>query len=385
MILDPVRDFVILLSNRLRENGVKCGVSEDMDACMALTTIQIRSVYHLREVLRLAMVKRVDDYEVFDRIFEELLNIKRRSETSERPSEYMPGQGGGEQRRTETGGEKSSQTITFYSPMEILMKRTLPTPSRDSFRQTKRVIKRLRRRLALLPGRRNEASTSGLLDFPNTVRSALRTYGEFVRIARMRRKITRCRLIALFDVSGSMDAYTSFLMQSMYALARQGVALEVFVFSTKLHRVSDLLKYFGPKTAAEKISQDVNIWGSGTRIGSCLQTFLKRYGGLISKGTVIMIVSDGWDTGEPELLNKAMSELKNRSGRIVWINPHADRQGFKPRTIGMETAMPYIDLLAGMNSLQDMRGFRRFFGSSLQPIARRPVVSRQGSPALRRQ
>jgi uncharacterized protein with von Willebrand factor type A (vWA) domain len=376
--MEDLQNFVVLLSNRLRSHGVKCGVSESIDGCIAVESVPIRSVHHLREVLRLAMIKRVDDYEIFDRVFEELTNPLRRSSRPDEPTERMPGQGGGDQRRVEKGSGQSSQSITFYSPMEVLMKRVLPAPSRDSFRQSKRVIRRLRRRLALLPGRRTETSPSGLFDFPSTVRTSLKTYGEFLKIAHYRRKISRCRLIALFDVSGSMDAYTTFLMQSMYALARQGVALEVFVFSTKLVRVSDLLRYFGPKKAAERISEDIHIWGSGTRIGSCLQIFLQKFGGLISRGTVVMIVSDGWDTGEPELLDMAMRELKNRTGRIVWINPHADKPGFKPRTIGMETAMPYIDLLAGMASLQNIRGFVRFFGNELQPINRKPMTSRRG-------
>jgi uncharacterized protein with von Willebrand factor type A (vWA) domain len=376
--MEYLQNFVVLLSNRLRSHGVKCGVSESIDGCIAVESVPIRSVHHLREVLRLAMIKRVDDYEIFDRVFEELTNPLRRSSRPDEPTERMPGQGGGDQRRVEKGSGQSSQSITFYSPMEVLMKRVLPAPSRDSFRQSKRVIRRLRRRLALLPGRRTETSPSGLFDFPSTVRTSLKTYGEFLKIAHYRRKISRCRLIALFDVSGSMDAYTTFLMQSMYALARQGVALEVFVFSTKLVRVSDLLRYFGPKKAAERISEDIHIWGSGTRIGSCLQIFLQKFGGLISRGTVVMIVSDGWDTGEPELLDMAMRELKNRTGRIVWINPHADKPGFKPRTIGMETAMPYIDLLAGMASLQNIRGFVRFFGNELQPINRKPMTSRRG-------
>ncbi|MEM1944428.1 MAG: VWA domain-containing protein [Nitrososphaerota archaeon] len=376
-----MQEFVILLANRLRLQGVRCGVSESIDGCIAAESIPIRSVYHLREVLRLAMIKRVDDYEIFDRVFEELLNPVRKLSRPEESTEKLPGESVGEQRKVESSSGQSGQSITFYSPMEVLMKRMLPAPTHDSFRQSRRVIRRLRRRLALLPGRRSELSSSGLLDFPHTIRTSLRTYGEFVRISHSSPKITRCRLIALFDVSGSMDAYTGFLMQSMYALARQGVALEVFVFSTKLVRVSDMLRYFGPKAAAEKISEDIHIWGSGTRIGSCLQTFLHRYGGLVSRGTVVMIVSDGWDTGEPELLDRVMRELKNRSGRIVWINPHADKPGFKPRTVGMETAMPYVDLLAGMASLQNMRGFVRFFGNALQPIMRKPVSSRLGSPS----
>ncbi|MCS7137090.1 MAG: VWA domain-containing protein [Candidatus Caldarchaeum sp.] len=368
------------VSRRLRNYGVKCGTSESLDAYRAVGLTKIRSLDHLKQVLRLCMIKRLEDYEIFDRIFEEL----QRQKTSREQ------QGGGEQAGEKTTGQKKMdrsdasretqrQMTVYYSPVEVLMKRELPTPTLAFLRESKRVMKRFRRRLALLPGRRFERSSKGLIDFGETIRQSLRTQGEILKVLRKRRKVTRCKLVAIFDVSGSMDTYTEFLMQSMYALARQSVAVEVFVFSTKLMKVSSLLKYFGPKKAAELISRDVNIWGSGTRIGSCLWTFVEKYRGVVGRGTVALIVSDGWDTGEPEILDKSMKALKSMVGRIVWINPHADKPGFKPRTIGMETAMPYIDVLAGMNALKSLKGFKSYFGSGLEPLGKRSV-SRQARP-----
>ncbi len=364
--------FIVTLAGKLREHGVKCGTSESIDAFTAVNSIEIRSVEHLREVLRLTMVKRLEDYLIFDMVFDELTRQKK---MQQRRETEMFSQGGGkmgEHEKTKTTKQaQATAQMAFYSPLEVLMKREIPTPTRESLREIKRVMKRMRRRLALLPGRRTFRSISGELDFPQTFRSSLATFGEPMTLSRRKRKVTRCRLVALFDVSGSMDTYTSLLMQSMYALARQGVALEVFVFSTKLVKVTEILRLHGPEAAAARISHDVDIWGSGTRIGSCLKAFLEKYGGLLTRGTVVMIVSDGWDTGEPELLDKAMRALKTRVGRIVWINPHADKPGFKPRTIGMETAMPYIDLLAGISALQNLKGYRRYFGLALEPIARK--------------
>ena len=365
-------DFIVSLAGRLREYGVKCGTSESIDAMAAVKSVEIKSVQHLKETLRLTMVKRLEDYPIFDMVFDELAGMKRKEQGKEMEA---PGEAGGNtfnRQKTKQGkGNNTTTQMAFYSPMEVLMKRDIPSPTRESLREVKRVVKRMRRRLALLPGRRTTRSLAGEIDFPQTFRASLATFGETMKIHRMKRKITRCRLVALFDVSGSMDTYTKMLMQSMYALARQGAALEVFVFSTRLMRVTDLLRYFGPEVAAKKVSRDVDIWGSGTRIGGCLKTFLDKYGGLLTRGTVVMIVSDGWDTGEPELLDRSMRELKSRVGRIVWINPHVDKPGFRPRTIGMETAMPYIDLLAGISALQNIRGYRKYFGLTLEPIARK--------------
>jgi uncharacterized protein with von Willebrand factor type A (vWA) domain len=150
--------------------------------------------------------------------------------------------------KTRAEGDQSSRNmVAYYSPLEVLARRELPVPTLSFLRESRRVLKRMRRRLALLPGRRFESSRTGLVDFSSTIRQSLATHGEILRILRRRRKVTRCKFVAIFDVSGSMDAYTEFLMESMYALARQSVAVEVFVFSTKLVRVSHLLKFFGLK------------------------------------------------------------------------------------------------------------------------------------------
>uniref|UniRef100_A0A7C5QQF6 VWA domain-containing protein n=1 Tax=Caldiarchaeum subterraneum TaxID=311458 RepID=A0A7C5QQF6_CALS0 len=386
MDLSDLLFLVTEVADRLRGYGVKCGTAETLDAYVALGLVDVANVADLKQVMKLCMVKRLEDYEVFERVFEELLSMKKSGEKKTRASEGG-GEGGGTRvlEKARGRGEDQRKALTaYYSPVEVLMKRDIPAPTLGFLRESRRVLKRLRRRLALLPGRRFERSTTGMMDFGETLRQSLKTYGETLTILRKKRKVTRCKLVAIFDVSGSMDTYTEFLMQSMYALARQSVAVEVFVFSTKLMRVSSLLKYFGPKKAAELISRDVNIWGSGTRIGSCLTSFTQNYSGLVSRGTVAIIVSDGWDTGEPELLDKAMRSLKNMVGRIIWVNPHADKPGFKPRTIGMETAMPYIDVLAGMNALKSLKGFTRYFGKSFQPIPKRSrPVSRQGPPFLR--
>ncbi|MCS7129674.1 MAG: VWA domain-containing protein, partial [Candidatus Caldarchaeum sp.] len=348
-------DFLFLVAEvaaRLRDYGVKCGTSETIDAYRALGLVRMERVEELRNVMKLCMIKRLEDYEIFDRVFEELTTPRRQK--PERRQGEAGGDGEGVQRTLQRGRESGKDSrqamLAYYSPVEILSKKDLPVPTLEFIRESRRVMKRLRRRLALLPGRRYEKSLKGVVDFGETIRQSLRNYGEVMRVLRMRRKLTRCKLVAIFDVSGSMDTYTEFLMQSMYSLARQSVAVEVFVFSTKLMRVSSLLKYFGPKKAADLISRDVNIWGSGTRIGSCLLNFIEKYRGMVGRGTVLIIVSDGWDTGEPELLDTAMRILKGMVGRLIWVNPHADKPGFKPRTIGMETALPYVDILAGINA-----------------------------------
>ncbi|MDW7978866.1 MAG: VWA domain-containing protein [Candidatus Caldarchaeum sp.] len=241
--------FVAEVADRLREYGVKCGTSETIDAYRALSLVRMERVEDLKNVMKLCMIKRLEDYEIFDRVFEDLTTT-RRQKTERRQGETGGDGDGGQrtlQRSRESGKDSRQAMMAYYSPVEILSKKDLPVPSLEFIRESRRVMKRLRRRLALLPGRRYEKSLKGVVDFGETIRQSLRNYGEVMRVLRMRRKLTRCKLVAIFDVSGSMDTYTEFLMQSMYSLARQSVAVEVFVFSTKLLRVSSLLSTLGPE------------------------------------------------------------------------------------------------------------------------------------------
>jgi Protein containing von Willebrand factor type A (vWA) domain len=236
----------------------------------------------------------------------------------------------------------------------------------------KRIAKRLRRRLAMLPGRRYRRSRVGELDFPKTMRAALGTAGELLELRKTKPILTRLRVVAFFDISGSMDTYTDWIVRAMYLVKRLGRRVEVFVFSTRLLRVTDLLETTDLEEIRRRLSEKVDLWGSGTRIGSCLKQFLDRYGNLVDRTWTAIIVSDGWDTGEPEVLRYSMEGLRMRVGRVIWLNPHADKPNFKPMTIGMLTALPYIDVLAGTSVLEDMNSFLRFFGRSIKPMKAQP-------------
>ncbi|MDR7393521.1 MAG: VWA domain-containing protein, partial [Armatimonadota bacterium] len=163
----------------------------------------------------------------------------------------------------------------------------------------------------------------------------------------------------LCDVSGSMDVYSRFLIQFVYALQDALGRVESFVFSTSLTRVTEELRTRSLRAALDRLSQRVPNWSGGTKIGSSLRQFLDRYGGLLDRHTVVLIVSDGWDTGEVEVLRRAMQEIRSRAARVIWLNPLLGSPGYQPLTRGMQAALPYVHVFASAHNADSLRELER--------------------------
>ncbi|MEM2043058.1 MAG: VWA domain-containing protein [Nitrososphaerota archaeon] len=383
MEVDPYR-FVVEIAEHLRRHQLKVGVSESLDACQALNLVAGYGLPEIKTAIKVTMIKDPSKYHLLEEVMSQALERAASSEGE--------GEGEDEQGDTSSGSrlsqvsvskdaqgrdQRSDRTVDvyMYSPMETLSRRNLRPIDPMKVRLGKRIVKRMRRRLAVLPGRRYRRSKAGELDFPRTMRAALGTAGELLELRKTKPILARLRVVAFFDISGSMDTYTDWIVRAMYLVKRLGRRVEVFVFSTRLLRVTELLETTNLEEIRRRLSERVDLWGSGTRIGSCLKQFLDRYGNLVDRTWTAIVVSDGWDTGEPELLRYTMEALRMRVGRIVWLNPHADKPNFKPMTIGMLTALPYVDVLAGTMVLEDMNSFLRFFGRAITPmkVRGRPV------------
>ena len=210
-----------------------------------------------------------------------------------------------------------------------------------------RRINRLAKKWATRPGRRKiKSKSSGQLDLRQMIRQNMST-GELINIRFRENKRHKPRLVLVCDVSKSMDLFSSFTVQLLYAFQNNYRSIETFVFGTELYRVSKLLKYHSFTHALEQISEQVPDWSGGTRIGHSLDTLVRDYGSRLLHGNVIlMIISDGWDTGEIGLLKESLAHIKRRVKKLIWFNPHASKPGFKPEVKGMVAAMPYVELIS---------------------------------------
>lgn len=185
-------------------------------------------------------------------------------------------------------------------------------------------------------------------------------------ILRRERKLQKTRVVLLCDVSGSMDLYSRFLIQLIYALQHAVARVETFVFSTGLSRITGSLARADLRAAMDEIARKVPDWSGGTKIGRSLRRFLADYGGWALDGrTVVIIISDGWDTGEPDVLESAMAELHRRAARVIWLNPLLASPGYEPICQGMRVALPHVDVFAPAHNLDSLRRLERH-------LARRP-------------
>jgi uncharacterized protein len=188
------------------------------------------------------------------------------------------------------------------------------------------------------------------VDLRRTLRGSLRTGGEPTRLAYRRRRVVRRRVVLLCDISGSMEPYARAYLQFLTCAGRDA---EAFVFATRLTRITRALATRSPERAIQRAAAAAPDWSSGTRIGDALRAFNDRHGRRgMARGAVIVILSDGWERGEPALVAREMARLSRLAYRIVWVNPRAASKGFVPRVGGMAAALPYVDALVSGHSLE---------------------------------
>ncbi len=204
---------------------------------------------------------------------------------------------------------------------------------------TRRSRRRVRDRLGNLPDPRG------------TLRGSLRYGGIPVDFRWTRRRISRTRIVVFCDVSRSMNEYTSFFLQFASAVLRRPWRMEVFLFASELVRVTRVWSY---RTLAD-LKRFLPECGGGTQIGNCLNAFLRQYGeSLLGKGTIVLILSDGLDAGDPAFVESAMERLYRRSQAVIWLNPLLHMDGYEPRAAGMTAALKYVDLFAPVHDISSL-------------------------------
>ncbi|HEX7301020.1 MAG TPA: VWA domain-containing protein [Solirubrobacteraceae bacterium] len=191
------------------------------------------------------------------------------------------------------------------------------------------------------------------VDLRRTLRASLRTGGDPIRLARRRRRIARRRLVMLCDISGSMEPYARAYLQFLTSAARSGPDAEAFVFATRLTRLTRALSSRHPERAIQRAAAAAPDWSSGTRIGDALRTFNDRHGRRgMARGAVVVILSDGWERGDPKLVGREMERLARLAHRIVWVNPRAGAGAFSVQAGGMVAALPHCDALVSGHSFK---------------------------------
>jgi uncharacterized protein len=224
--------------------------------------------------------------------------------------------------------------------------------------------------------RRHVTSRHGAkIDVRRTLRGSLRSGGDPVRLRRRERRIKRRRLVMLCDISGSMEPYARAYLQFLTSAVGSGPNAEVFVFATRLTRLTRALSSRSPQRAIQRAAATAPDWSSGTRIGDALREFNDRHGRRgMARGAVIVILSDGWERGEPKLVAREMERLSRLAHKIIWVNPRVAASFFVPRTGGMAAALPYCDELVSGHSFTALRAVVEAIGGAAEVGGRRSEV-----------
>ena len=348
----------------LREAGVGLGPGEQADALRAAALVLVdRGRFRL--ALRAATAKSQAEQELFDACYgpyweavealadagadppDPVLPPARLPAARQPTPQFAP------QSAAATDRESSAAA---YSPCRVSAHTDFALISAEELGQISELLLLIGRQLARSLSRRYAPAARGArLDLRRTLRAGLRS-GELLELALLRRRRRRLKLVLICDVSKSMDIYSRFLIQFMFAFQRAYRRIETFVFSTALHRVTDQLRGPHLQLALDRLAATVPEWAGGTRIGASLRQYLTEHGRTtLDRRTVVAILSDGWDTGEIDLLSAAMEEIQRRAGLVIWLNPLLGHPGYRPETRGMQAALPFTDLFAAAHNAASLR------------------------------
>ena len=368
------------LSERLRAAGLPMTPGRSTDFARALTLARPITRRRLYWTARAVLVSDPSQITAFDTVFFQVFGDDERDEGFEpdvvravpspadkRPSSDHKTSPGDEspardsslnsQSRPRDGSDDDDQEVdvplAVSSDEERLAGKHFDALSADELAQLYRLMSRLRLVTPIRRSRRYEKGHHGSrVDMRRTLRASLRTGGDPVRLVRRRRRPVHRRLVMLCDISGSMEPYARAYLQFLTSAAGAGPNVEAFVFATRLTRVTRALASRRPERAIQGAAAAAPDWSSGTRIGEALKSFNDRHGRRgMARGAVVVIISDGWERGDPMLVGREMERLARLTHRIVWVNPRVSASDFSVQAGGMVAALPHCDALVSGHSV----------------------------------
>jgi len=354
---------VVLFCRELRAHGLSVTPSEVISATTVLQIIDTTDRDEVFLSLRSILTTSVDDFPIFEEVF------KRFWSKSHSPNRTATVRSRSTSRQTPKGlafflehwGSSFSDgarpvKVPGASDTESSATKDFSEFSNEELEEISRLARRIVRRLARQRSRRWRPVKRGhRVNLRRSLRLSLKTGGELIDLAYKERRPKRTKLFVICDVSGSMDIYSRLLLQFVYGLQNSFAKVESFVFATSLARITGDLKNKTYQRALDRLSTNIRGWSGGTRIGASLAMFNDQWLARIDKRTIVIILSDGWDTGEPEQLVTALTMLKRRAGRLIWLNPLLGSVDYAPVTKGMQAALPFINVFAPAHDLQSLR------------------------------
>jgi uncharacterized protein len=353
---------VVTFGRVLREAGIEVGPGRLVDAVRGLSAVELTRQDDVYFTLRQTLVSRHEELELFDRAFNAWF-LRGAIEPPARGPQLVAPHGGPAPTlvgRADSDDDGSRDPLELgASAHEVLRDQDLGEMTVDEFDRARRLMTAIAKaRPQRLSRRRSPDPRGDRLDLRRLVRRSLRTGGDPVEQALRSRKRVPRKLVVLCDVSGSMDRYSHALLVFLHALVGSGRGVEAFAFGTRLTCLTRDLATRDPDAAIARATAKALDWGSGTRIGRALAEFNSTYGRrALSRGAVVVIVSDGWERDDPALVAREMARLARAAYAVVWVNPLKGNPDYQPLAAGMRAALPFVDrFLPGHNlsSLEEL-------------------------------
>ena len=353
------------LAREMRLRGSRVGAGELLTAIRALDHVDVASREDVRLGLSVVLCSGHRDRERFEEafttVFGDGLPIAHEpsddiAALGEIPQEVLP-QAGSADPTGEQAAPDAEPVPAAWSAVEVLVHKDFARYTEAENALARELIARLARRHPMRLSRRTRLSRrrGHAPDLRATVQASLRTGGEPVA-RRWRTPTERPRqLVLVCDVSGSMTPYARMLLQYMQASVASRRRVEAFAFGTRLTRITQELGGRDPDRALARATDAVTDFSGGTRIGAALAVLNRVHGRRLGRGAVVVVLSDGWDRGEPEQLRDEMARLRRAAYRVIWLNPLAAHPDYEPLTRGMVAAVPHTDRLLAGNSIASLQ------------------------------
>ena len=336
----------------LREAGLKIGVHHSLVLADAVSRLGPESIYWAG---RCTTVARREELQIYDDVFQSFWGI--RPESEDFPESKTVDQVRVSERGTNEGvaEDEAGQPAEGTSGLELLRRKDFGDLDPEDIQHLHRLMRSMLSSPPMRPTRRRSRSRSGELDLRRTLRRSVKYGGVAIDLAWRNPGVRQRRVIFLLDVSGSMKEYSRALLLFAHAARQTGTHWEAFCFGTRLTRVTRDLSYRDPHEALRAVTAHVEDWEGGTRIGGAIGDFITRYGHRgMARGSVVVICSDGLESGDPTLLGEQMARLSRLTHATIWLNPLKSSSRFQPLARGMKISLPYIDVFGSGHNLASL-------------------------------
>jgi uncharacterized protein with von Willebrand factor type A (vWA) domain len=351
-------DTLLTFTRLLRRAGLDSHAGRTTEIVQALAHVNLQSRDEVYHTCRAILVHRRDQIAIFDVAFDAFWRlhiadlIRNRPQRADAPDgqnslidmrDVVDGDGSGTE-SSASPSDPGSVPLMTWSDSDGAANKDFAEFTADELADARRALSRL----AWSPGERRTRrwirGRGPRVDLRRAIAESLRTGGDVVRLPRRRRRIRPRALVVLCDVSGSMERYSRMLLHFAHAVTRRHQRVETFLFSTRLTRVTRELRTSGPDEALASVSRAVTDWSGGTRIGHAVREFHQRWSRrVLHRGPVVLLISDGWDRGDPAELGDQIARLQRSCHRLVWLNPLLGTTDYAPLTRGLQAALPFVD------------------------------------------